>query len=118
MTRIISIHEYKLRDNISGEQFETAVEEARHRGLFNLPGLVGYHFLKHIRGTRTVEYAAIWIYQDGNSWEKLWGKVDQSYTKEKYPEMWKIWEDEILAPLITQDPDHIFYAAYEELRNI
>jgi len=114
MAKVISIHEYKLKSGISSEQFENAVENARSRGLFDLPGMMGYHFLKHIRGTRKVEYAAIWIYEDRDSWEKLWGKADNPIKKENYPQKWKIWENEILAPLLTQNPDHIFYAAYEE----
>ena len=114
MSRVISIHEYNLKSGVSAEQFEMAVEKARSRELFNLPGLIGHYFLKRIRGTRKVEYTAIWIYEDRASWEKLWGKADKPYKKENYPEKWKIWENEILAPLLTQDPDHIYFAAYEE----
>jgi hypothetical protein len=114
MTRVISVHEYKLKSGVSSEQFEMAVKNARKRELFNLPGLIGYHFLKCIRGTRKIDYAAIWIYEDKASWEKLWGKSDNPFKKEGYPEKWKIWENEILAPLLTQDPDRIYYAAYKE----
>jgi hypothetical protein len=114
MSRVISIHEYKLRDNISGEQFEAAVESAREQNLFELPGLTSYSFLKRIRGTREVEYIAEWIYENREMWERLWGKIDAPIKKEDYPEEWKIWEDELLAPLLSQDPDSINFAAYEE----
>lgn len=114
MNRVISIHEYKLKNDISGEQFEATVEKARELDLFNLPGLIEYHFLKRIRGSRNVEYSAIWIYQNREAWEKLWGKADSPIKKENYPKKWKIWEGEFLAPLLAQDPDRIDYAAYEE----
>jgi hypothetical protein len=61
-----------------------------------------------------VQYAAIWIYKDRDSWEKLWGKANNPVKKEDYPEKWKLWENKILAPLLTQDPDHIYYAAYDK----
>ena len=114
MNRIISVHEYKLKSSISGEQFELAIRNAQEHGLFNLPGLLGYHFLKRIRGTRQTDYTSVWIYQDKDSWVKLWGEPDNPVEQENYPKKWKIWENEILAPLLTQDPDRIYYASYEE----
>jgi hypothetical protein len=114
MGKIISIHEYTLKNNVSHTQFEIAVEHARHIGLFNLPGLQKYYFLKHIRGTRKGEYAAVWIYESKDSWVKLWGTEENPKPKNEYPNNWNIWEDEILAPLLSQEPDRIFYAAYEE----
>ena len=116
MSKIISIHEYLLKKNVTSEQFEKAIEQARNRRLFDLPGLIDYQFLKHIRGTRKVQYAAIWIYESKNSWEKLWGSADKPIQKEDYPEQWKIWENEILAPLLVQDPGRIYYASYEKLK--
>jgi hypothetical protein len=114
MDRVISIHEYKLMDNATAEQFEAAVENARKQKLFELPGLVEYHFLKKIRGTKSVKYSAIWVYENRKVWEKLWGKVDSPTPKDNYPENWKVWEEELLAPLLTQGPDRIDFAAYEE----
>jgi hypothetical protein len=32
-----------------------------------------------------------------------------------YPEKWKIWENEVLAPFLTQDPDTIRFTSYEEV---
>ena len=115
MTKVISIHEYLLEDNVAAEKFENAIEKARSRGLFNLPGLIDFKFLKYIRGTRKIQYAAIWIYKDRASWEKLWGKPDKPVKKENYPDKWKIWENEILVPLLAQDPDQIYYASFEEI---
>lgn len=115
MSRIIGIHEYILKKNVTEEQFEEAIENARNRGLFNLPGLIDYRFLKRIRGTRKVQYTAIWIYKNRDAWEKLWGRAENPIKKEDYREPWKIWETEILAPLLEQDPDQIYYACYEEL---
>jgi hypothetical protein len=114
MGSVISIHEYKLRHGVTSEQFEATVENARNQELFDLPGLVEYHFLKRIRGTKMVEYSAIWTYENRDVWERLWGKTDNPLEKEEYPEKWKIWEDELLAPLLSQDPDRIDFAAYEE----
>jgi hypothetical protein len=113
MNRIISIHEYTLKAGVSAAQFEKAVEQGRKRGLFNLPGLINYRFLKRIRGTRQTHYAAIWIYENKAAWSSLWGTVDNPIKKENYPEQWKIWENELLAPLLSQEPDKIFYASYE-----
>jgi len=115
MKRVISIHDYKLKQGVSSEQFETSVAKARQLDLFNLSGLIEFHFLRRIRGSRNVEYTAIWIYQNRASWEKLWGKTDNLIEKENYPENWKRWENEFLAPLLAQDPDRIDYAAYEEI---
>ena len=114
MKKVISVHEYQLKNNISDAQFESAVENARSRKLFSLPGLIDYYFLRRIRGTREVSYTAIWIYKNRDSWEKIWGEKNNPLPKNQYPEKWKIWEDEILAPLITQESDRIQYAAYEE----
>lgn len=114
MGKVISVHEYKLKDDITAEQFEAAVENAREQELFDLPGLTEYYFLKRIRGTKPVEYTAIWIYKNREVWEKIWGETDSPISKEDYPNKWKVWEDELLAPLLTQDPDRIEFAAYEE----
>ena len=113
--RILSIHEYKLKSGVTEKNFEQAVKAAIKKDLFVLPGLVDYHFLRRIRGTRQTDFAAIWIYQDKNAWEQLWGKTDSPSKKEEYPEKWQIWENEILAPLLREDPDQIYYAAYEVL---
>ena len=114
MNRVISIHEYRLKSHVSEEQFEATVQMARELDLFNVPGLIEFHFLKRIRGTRQVEFIAVWIYENREAWEKLWGKADNPIEKADYPEKWKIWENELLASLLTQDPDRIDYAAYEE----
>ena len=115
MSKIISVHEYELRPGISGATFESAIKRSYYKGLLNLPGLIKIQFLRCIRSTRQIQYAAIWTYESKEAWENLWGKVDQPKLKHDYPDNWKIWEVEILAPLITCEPDRINYTAYEEV---
>ncbi len=115
MPRIISIHEYILKSGVDEQGFERAIREAEKRGLLRLPGLLEHHFVKGIRGLRKGCYAAIWVYESRKAWERLWGKPDRPPTKEEYPENWKVWEDQVLAPFLRQDPDRINFTAYEEL---
>ena len=115
MPEVISVHEYVLKPEADPAAFEAAIQAARERGLLRLPGLVDYHFLRGIRGTRRDQYTAIWIYESRAAWEALWGPVDAPRSKEDYPESWKIWEDEVLAPFLDQDPDKISYTSYEVL---
>ncbi len=89
---VISIHEYELKPSAEGAQFERAFKEAEARGLFELPGLLQYHFVKGIRGARKYKYAVIWIYENKKAWEQLWGPVDQPIPKSKYPDKWLTWE--------------------------
>jgi hypothetical protein len=112
---VISIHEYVLKPDITPEQFETSFQRAAAKGLFDLPGLVDYYFVKGLRGVRQDAYAAIWVYESLQAWERLWGTVDAPRCKEEYPEKWKVWEDKILKPLLVQDPDKIHYTAYQIL---
>jgi len=113
VSRVISVHEYVLRDGVTGERFERAVDEAEARGLFDLPGLDAYHFVKGIRGSREGHYAAIWVYESKAAWEALWGPVDDPIDKAAYPERWRVWEDEVLSPLLAEKPDEIIYTSYE-----
>jgi hypothetical protein len=109
---IISIHEYSLRKGKSTAQLEKSFKEAEEMDLFQLPGLKSYFLLKGIRGKRKNAFAVIWIYENLQKWEALWGPLDQPFSKEKYPEKWKIWEDEILAPLLDREPDKIDFTTY------
>ena len=115
LSQIISIHEYVLKPDVDERQFERAIQEAQESGLLRLPGLVRCHFVKGIRGTRRGRYAAIWVYESRRAWEELWGPLDRPRGKQAYPENWRIWEDEVLAPFLAQDPDRITFTAYEEL---
>ena len=115
MTKIISVHEYTLKPDVDEHQFERAVTKARNSGLFDLPGLSICHFVKGIRGQRRQRYAFIWIYESKKAWERLWGPVAQPTSKENYPEKWRIWENEILAPFLDRDPNQISFTAYEEV---
>ncbi|NIQ37269.1 MAG: hypothetical protein GTN81_01565 [Proteobacteria bacterium] len=114
MPKIISVHEYILKPGVDEKEFEQAIREAEKRDLLRLPGLVDHHFVKGIRGSRKGCYAAIWVYESREAWESLWGKADRPRRKEDYPGNWKIWEDEVLAPLLSQDPDRIAFTAYEQ----
>ncbi|MFQ5864279.1 MAG: hypothetical protein ACE5IW_03525 [bacterium] len=115
MPKIISIHEYVLKPDVDEIEFEDAVQGAHESGLLRLPGLMEYHFVKGIKGSRTGCYAAIWVYESREAWEQLWGTPENPRRKQDYPENWKVWEDEVLAPFLNEDPDKIEYTAYEEL---
>lgn len=113
--RIVSIHEYELRPEVSGRDFERASHEAHEQGLFELPGLVGFRILHGIKGDRRGRYAAVWVYRDRAAWEALWGPPDMPKAKDEYPESWRVWEDELLAPLLERAPDRISYTSYEQV---
>ena len=115
MPKVISVHEYKLKPGSDARQFEKAIRRAREEGLLRLPGLIDYHFLKGIRGARSRRYAAIWVYETRDAWESLWGNLEEPTPKQEYPESWKRWEGEVLAPFLDQDPDEIRFTSYEEL---
>jgi hypothetical protein len=115
MAKVISVHEYELKPGISDEAFERAVKHAERRGLFALPGLVGHHLLKGLKGARRNAYAAIWIFESRAAWEALWGTVEVPRPPADYPDKWKVWENEVLAPLLRQDPDTIRFTSYAEL---
>jgi len=112
---VISIHEYELKPGTRHEEFERAVRDAEHRGLFALPGLVGHHFLKGMKGARRDAYAMIWIFESRAAWEALWGAVEDPHPPTAYPAPWKVWENEVLAPFLAQDPDTIRFTSYAEL---
>jgi len=115
MARMISIHEYDLRPGSDPALFEQALRDAEARGLFELPGLTAHHFVKGVKGARTNAYAAVWIYESRDAWERLWGTLERPLAREQYPTNWQIWEEELLAPILTGDPDAIRFTAYEEL---
>jgi hypothetical protein len=113
MARIVSVHEYVLKPTVDEKSFDKAIQEAEKRGLFKLPGLLGYHILKGIKGSRRGCYAAIWVYKDRQAWERLWGSPEYPRERSDYPENWQVWE-EILSSFLTDDPDEIQFTAYEE----
>lgn len=115
MARIVSVHEYELRPGVQPADFERAVCEAERRALFELPGLVAHDFLRGLRGARRGAYAAVWIFESREAWERLWGPVEAPRPPAEYPENWKIWENTILAPLLSQHPDTIRFTSYEAL---
>ncbi len=115
MALVISIHEYSLKPGVEEFAFEAALSRARESGLLNLPGLEKVYFVKGLRGRRQGKYAAIWIYRSRQDWEKLWGPVDRPIAPEQYPDNWKQWEQEVLAPFLDRDPDRIDFTSYQEL---
>lgn len=110
---IISVHHYELAETVTDEEFQDVIQEAEQRELFTLPGLVEYQFLRGIKGVRKKGYTALWMYESRQAWRNLWGSVDDPVPKNEYPSKWNIWEDELLAPLLTQGPDKIDYTTYE-----
>jgi hypothetical protein len=116
MARIISIHEYDLRLGINPARFEQALRDAETRGLFDLPGLTAHHFVKGVKGARPHAYAAVWVYESREAWERLWGTPEQPREPTEYPAKWRIWEEELLGPILSGHPDAIRFTAYEELR--
>lgn len=109
---IVSIHNYELAAEAKPEDFEAAITEAESLGLFSLPGLQSYEFLRGIKGHRVEKYTAIWRYESRDAWEMLWGTVDEPLPKSEYPEKWQTWEDNLLAPLLSEDPDKILFTSY------
>jgi hypothetical protein len=110
---IISIHHYELAESATDQEFHDAVREADRRGLFDLPGLDEYRFLRGIKGTRKDGYTALWMYDSREAWQNLWGSNEDPVSQEEYPDKWNQWEEELLAPLIAGDPDDIDYTSYE-----
>jgi hypothetical protein len=115
MTKVISFHEYTLKPDIKEDQFKDAIQAAQDRNLFQLPGLMEVHFLHGIKGQRRGQFAALWIYESREAWERLWGSPNQPHSKEDYPKTWISWEDEILTPILDRDPDQIEYTTYERI---
>ncbi|MDQ2072328.1 hypothetical protein RBH20_07210 [Haloarcula sp. H-GB4] len=113
---IISIHHYELADSASPADFRDAVTVAVDEALFDdIPGLVDYRIGRGIKGSRTDQFAAVWVYESTASWEAVWGPVDDPVPKSAYPDAWLRWEDELLDSVLADDPDRIEYTSYEVL---
>lgn len=115
MGKLISVHEYTLKPEVSPEGFELAVRAAEVRGLLNLPGLTAHHFVKGIRGERQGDYAMIWVYESQAAWERLWGAINAPRPPEDFPVNWQIWEGEVLRPFLDRHPDRISFTSYLEV---
>ena len=112
---IVSIHHYELAESATDQEFHDAIREAERQGLFDLPGLVEYRFLRGIKGTRKDGYTALWMYESRQAWQALWGPSEDPVSQGEYPDKWKQWEEELLAPLIPGNPDNIDYTSYETI---
>ena len=115
MAKVIGVHEYELAPGVLEADFERALHDAERRGLLDLPGLVGHHFLKGLKGARRGAYAALWIFESREAWERLWGPPEAPLSAAEYPENWKVWENEVLAPFLIQHPDAIRFTSYVEV---
>lgn len=111
---IASIHRYELAESAERSDFRDAVTEAIERGLFErVPGLVEYRIGHGIKGSRSGEFAAVWIYESRGVWTDVWGDPGNPVPKREYPDAWIVWEDELLDPILATDPDKIEYTSYE-----
>ena len=63
-----------------------------------------------------VGYAALWIYESREAWEHLWGTPEHPRPSQEYPDSWRVWEEEVLAPFLGDHPDRIRFTAYGELK--
>jgi hypothetical protein len=115
MGKVVSVHEYELKPGVQAADFERALRQAERRGLFELPGLSEHHFLRGLKGARRGACAAVWIFESREAWETLWGPPDAPRPPSQYPPKWQVWENEILAPLLSQNPDTIRFTSYEEI---
>lgn len=114
MGKMISIHHYRLKPSITIQDFEAAIHRARSLKLFDLPGLKEYRFLYGVKGAEKGRWAAEWTYSSRSAWEQLWGTASEPKMKHQYPEKWLRWEDDLLAPLLEEEPDAVRFTAYEE----
>ena len=114
MARVISLHEYELRPGVQAADFERALRDAEQRGLFDLPGLTEHCFLRGLKGARRDAYAALWVFESREAWERLWGRPEAPHPPSQYPAKWQVWE-EILAPFLVQDPDTIRFTSYQAI---
>ncbi len=114
MSPVLSIHEYDLAPGVSPDRFAETAREAAADGLFDLPGLCEYRFLRGIKGDREGAFTAVWEYESREAWEALWGSPDDPVGPEEYPDRWREWESR-LDPLLASDPDDVAFTSYEVL---
>ena len=111
---VVSVHHYELAESAAPSDFRDAVAEAVDRGLFEgVPGLVEHRIGRGIRGDRAGKFAAVWVYESREAWADVWGPAGDPVAKTEYPDDWLTWEDELLDPLLADDPDAIEYTSYE-----
>jgi hypothetical protein len=113
--KVISIHDYELRTGVDPAAFEEALRAAEDQRLLDLPGLIGHHFVRGLKGTRRGRYSAIWLYEDRAAWEVNWGTPNDPKPRSDYPAGWLAFEDHTLRPFLSVDPDALRFTAYEEI---
>lgn len=115
MAPVLSLHSYQLAAGVDASELARAFARARAQGLFDLPGLLEVRLLHGIRGQQKGEWAALWIYESRQAWQALWGPVEEPHGPADYPQAWRRWERELLAPLLDRDPDTIILTAYQQV---
>ena len=114
MGRIFSVHEYDLHAEIGAAKFERAIREAETSRLLEIPGLTSHFFLRGVKGERTGRHAALYVYENREAWERIWGPPTRPLPPEAYPPGWRRWEG-ILAPLLDRPAETTRFTAYEEM---
>lgn len=117
-SRVFSLHYYRLKDGVSRQSLTAAFDQAKAEGLFDLPGLSGGYILWGLKGRDAGQPAALWIYESYEAWAALWGPPDDPIGQDKYPSRWVRWERELLAPLLSEDPDRVPLTSFEVLNEM
>ena len=117
MGRIFSIHEYDLRSDVEGADFERELRQGGAGGILQIPGLVSHQFGRGVKGARLGGHAALWIYESRDAWERLWGPPERPLPPEAYPPDWRRWE-EILSPFLAVPAHTVRFTAYEEIESM
>lgn len=99
------------------EQLRATAKEAAERGLFELPGLVRWWFGERIKGQLPGRASSFWVYESRAAWEALWGTPEDPASPGDYPELWVIWEQEYLGPLLDRSADAIEFGSYQTWRS-
>ena len=92
-----------------------ADERARSGGLLALPGLESDRFLRGIKGTVESQWKAVWIPALRLAWEWIRGPLSDPKPRDRLPQRWQHWEDDLLAPLLMKEPDTIQFNSYGEV---
>jgi hypothetical protein len=90
------------------------VRRLRLQGLPALAGLTELHLLRGIKGAPRGRFAALWVYESRQAWDRLWSPPDQPLPPTGFLSSWRAWE-EGLRPFLDAEPDRIAFTVYEEV---